>query len=338
MATISKKDMGARAAISAQLTPSIDDRLRHARELGAAHPVDEVTVRSVVPVGDLVVPSETYVVGQVYAVPLARVRESRMNARAFYPTDEVDSMAVSLSEHGQEVPALGYVEDGFDGFLTLIDGQKRLRGAKAAGLPFLRIDVCLAPLDEKSVFLSSRRINRERSSQTALDDAVRFQDLLGRQIFQNQQMLGDELGMSQTMVSRTIALNAIPEALMRRMKDYAQLTGIVAAHAISQIFTSEKFRDQPEVAMELGSSIIDEVIKKEISGNQIKSLVDSRIEGPRTRVRNESRYVVYGGVRGVIKTNVEKGLLDFSITGLSAEKVEALRRKIESGLEDQAAK
>jgi len=39
--SISKKDMGARAIRAAQMAPSIEDRLRHARDLAAYHPADE---------------------------------------------------------------------------------------------------------------------------------------------------------------------------------------------------------------------------------------------------------------------------------------------------------
>lgn len=329
MATISKKNMADRAAQAVRHTPNITDRLQHAQDLALAHPVDESVPRT----SAQTVAQVDYKVGQVYSVPISRVRENPWNAREFYTTDEVDAMAVSLTEHGQEVPALGYVADQAVGFITLIDGQKRLRGAKAAGILELRIDLCVAPIDAKSMYLTSRRINLERSSQTALDDAVRFQHLLSSGVFAKQEDLAAAIGKSQETVSRITKLTVIPEKIMRRMRDHPLLTGINAAYAISQIFTAGKFKDDPDGSENLASLIIDESLKKEISANQVMQLVASRLAGPIHRNRNTKRDVVYAGKKGVFKTNEEKGLLEFSISGLSAEQVEELRRKIESTLQ-----
>src|SRR5665647_698513 len=179
-----------------------------------------------------------YLIGRTYELPLAKFRESPMNARVFYSAEDVDGMATSLIQNRQEVPVTGYANTDGDSVM-LVDGQKRLRGARAGGLEVLRVEICAAPADEKSVFLMSRRINRDRSSQTALDDAVRFQQLLDGGHFSNQEELGKAVEMSQSSISRVLAINKIPERIMHRMKDSVLLTGVAPAHAISQIFAAK---------------------------------------------------------------------------------------------------
>lgn len=236
-------------------------------------------------------------------------------------------MAESLEKHGQEVPAKGYV-DGDS--IVLIDGQKRLRGAKAKGIDTIRVEICAAPDDVKHVYLTSRRINKERSEQTFLDDAVRFSYLLELKHYANQSDLGAAVELNQSTVSRIIALKAIPERLQRRLKDTPITNSLDALYAIGQIFTQLAKNGGLDEADTLASDIIDEVVKRGLSGKQTIALVASRLAGPKRRDRNEVRHVVFGSAKGVLKTNGEKGRLDFSIKDLEPHIVESLREKIEA--------
>ena len=268
-----------------------------------------------------------YQVGKTVEVPLSKLRDTPFNARVFYSTEEVDEMANSLSINKQDVAVSGYVNGDL---IIVVDGSKRLRGARAAGLASLRVDICEAPKDNKEIFLKSRRINRERSSQTVLDDAVRFKQLIDQGLFAGQEALAAELSISQTTVSRTLKINLIPERLLRRMKDSASLTGVVTAHAIAQIFEAERFLDKVDEATEFATTIIDEVLKEDLSTREVQALVTARLAGPRTRVRNEARHIQFAGVKGTIKTNEANGEVIFAIKGLESAQVEELRGKIEA--------
>lgn len=268
-----------------------------------------------------------YAVGQAYDVPISRLRDSPFNARVFYSTEEVDSMSISLTVNGQDVDASGYFSDGH---VVIIDGSKRLRGARVGGLETLRVMICPEPKDAKAVFLKSRRINRERSSQTVLDDAVRFQEMLNAKHFDNQEALAKEMETSQETISRTLAINKIPDALKRRMKDSPYLVGGVSAYAISRIFVHPRFSENLDEAIEFATDIIEKVTKDELSSRDVQALVASRLAGPRTRVRNDARPIQFAGVKGTIKTNEDKGELIFAIKGLSPGNVEGLRTKLEA--------
>lgn len=264
---------------------------------------------------------------QTVVVPVSKVRENPFNARVFYTTDDIDSMSMSLSAHGQEVPASGYLEGDY---VVLLDGQKRLRGAKSAGLDFFRVEICEKPKSVKEMYLTSRRINKERSGQGVLDDAIRFKALLGTEDFPTQQSLADSVGVSQSIVSRTITLNQIPERVMRRIIDTPLFDQLDALYALSQLFSEKEVGLQIDQAEDLAIEIIDESVKKRLSGKQTIAIINARLAGPRRRDRNDVRYVSMGGARGVLKTNTAKGRLDFSIKGIAAERVESLREQIEA--------
>jgi len=258
--------------------------------------------------------------------PVSRIQVSPMNARVFYSTEEVDEMATSLTTNGQELAVKGYIEGDN---LILIDGQKRLRGAKAGGLDTLVADVCEKPEKERDVYLASRRINKERSSQTALDDGVRFKMLLEEKHFQDQDELAQTLGMSKSMISKVMSLNAIPERVMRRLKDTKITESINALYAISQLFSAES-KEGEEGAVELATAIIEEAVKKDLSGNQVVTLVAAKRQGPKQRQRNEVRRVTMGSAPGVLKLSPSRGVIEFSMQGLTAEQVNQLRDRIES--------
>lgn len=260
-------------------------------------------------------------VGGVYEVPIHRVRENRWNARVFYRTADVDAMALSTDKNGQAVPARGYV-DGSD--IILVDGQKRLRGSRANGRGTLRIEICERPQNEKDAYLESRRINTERSEQTPLDDAVRFQQLLAEGVFANQSALATELGCSQGTVSRTVSLTTIPEPFMHRLKDTHLAGNLEALEQFVKIFRA----DVDEVGA-IASDVLDIAVVGELSGRKLAAVVESKLDGPKRRARSEVRYAQAYGAKVVIKTNEEKGRIDFSVAGLTKEQIDSLRGEIE---------
>ena len=107
--------------------------------------VGDPRIPIVAPGGALAGTTQMYVIGQVYEVPLERIRSNPVNPRAVYTPQSVDDMAVSLRESGQHVAATGFV-DASD--VVLIEGETRLRGARLAGLKTLRVEIKKQPESE----------------------------------------------------------------------------------------------------------------------------------------------------------------------------------------------
>lgn len=273
-----------------------------------------------------------YVIGQTYNIPLTNLQKSALNARIFYDGEELDEMSKSLQKEGQDVPAIGYMKDGR---VVLVDGQKRFQAATIASLPSLEVKIVVEPENARAEYEESRRINLTRSSQTALDDALRWKELLANGTYSDQEDLAKSLGVSVPNVSKTLAINKIPERLIRMMNEHEQTRAMTIAYEVSQIFGAAKFRDQPEEAANVAQDVIEEIKRKDLGRTQTKALIDSKIEGPKTRERAEQAPVKYGESKGVLKVFPSRGQLDLSFRDLPEQKVNELKGLIEKLLTGQ---
>lgn len=274
-------------------------------------------------------------VGVVYDVPLNVLQRSEFNARVFYSTEELDEMSKSLLAKGQDVPAVGYLKNGR---ITLVDGQKRYQAATNASLPTLKVLIAQAPANECEEYEESRRINLTRSSQTALDDAVRWKAMIDKGTYASQSELALKLNVSEGNVSKTISITAIPERLLRMMSDHPQTRTLSIAYEVSRIFSAVKFKEAPDDAAYLAQEVIDEIKKKDMGRNQVKSLIDSKLEGPKQRMRAEAMPVKYGEVKGTLKVFPSRGQLELSFSGLPEDKVNELKERVEQMLAGHLSK
>ncbi len=272
--------------------------------------------------------------GFVYDVPLNILQRSEFNARVFYSTEELDEMSKSLLAKGQDVPAVGYLNGSR---ITLVDGQKRFQAATNASLPTLKVLIAQAPANECEEYEESRRINLTRSSQTALDDAVRWKSMIDKGTYSSQSELATKLNVSEGNVSKTISITSIPERLLRMMSDHPQTRTLSIAYEVSRIFTTAKFKEMPDDATYLAQEVIDEIKKKDMGRNQVKTLIDSKLVGPKQRMRAEAMPVKYGEVKGTLKIFPSRGQLDLSFKGLPEEKLAELRESVEKMLAGQMA-
>jgi ParB family chromosome partitioning protein len=270
--------------------------------------------------------AETYNVGSVYSLPLSLLQRSTVNARVFYSPEELDEMSKSLKEKGQDIPVIGYM-NGLR--ITLVDGQKRFQAATNASMSSLNVLIVNAPKSETEEYEESRRINITRSSQTALDDAIRWKALIDKGAYETLDELATRLEVSKANVSKTLSINKIPERLLRAMSDHVQTRTLSIAYEVSRIFTHENFTGTAEEGENLAQDVIDEIKKKDLSRNQAQALIDSKLNGPKQRMRAEATLVRYGEAKGTLKVFPSRGQLDLSFRGLSEDKVNELKKKIE---------
>lgn len=276
--------------------------------------------------------AQEFIVGQVYKVPLFKLQKSENNARVYYSAEELDEMSASLAK-GQDVPALGYVRDGR---IVITDGEKRFRATANAGLAHLDVKIIATPQSGADEYELSRRINLERSTQTAIDDAVRWKEMIDKGEYNSQDHLAERLGLEKSAVSKVMGINRIPERLRRMMSDHKQTRATTIAYAISTIF-DEKRELGAGKAEEIAQDVIEETAKNELGRNQVESLIAKKLSGPKSRAHAESSTVKYGESKGTLKVFPSRGQLDLSFKNLAPEKVDQLKTQIEKMLENQLA-
>lgn len=272
--------------------------------------------------------ADGFQIGQVYSMPLSLLKMSKYNARQIYIPAEIDEMAVSLQAKGQDVPAVGYVSDGK---VIIVDGQKRFKAATHASLPELRVLIDEPPADARQEYEESRRINLTRSSQSVLDDALRWTELLTDGIYKSQVDLAAALELDEDRVSKILGISRIPERLLRKMQEHPQTQAWSIAYEISKIFAGNKVNDAELVA----EDVIDQVQKHDLNKAKVITLIASKLEGPKSRERAKPMPVKFAGSEGVLKVFPSRGQLDLSFRGLKPEMVEELKGRIEKMLEGQ---
>lgn len=298
----------------------------------AAQPSTQVVERRVEAVFEGRVNSvDGLVPGRVYELPLSLLKRSDHNARVYYNPGEVEDMAQSLAEKGQDVPGVGYVSADS---VIIVDGQKRFNACTLGKLPTLKVLIREAPASAAEEYESSRRINVARSTQTPFDDAVRWQELITNSVYATKEEMATRLGVSPSTVSKTLGLNRIPTSLRRMMAENQQTSTLAVAYEISNIFSDLNEGNAEKLEL-IAEEVIKTVIKKGLGREQTIELVRSKIQGPKSRVRGDTVPVKFGGHKGTIKVVPSRGEFSMSFRGLSESDTEELKRRVESILAGQ---
>lgn len=246
--------------------------------------------------------------GQVIDAPLSRIRSNPFNPRAIYPTSAVDDMAVSLAKHGQRVSATGYLAE--DGDIVLIEGETRLRGARAAGLSTLRVELKPKPETDQALYEEARAANVERRDQTPLDDALKWKELLAKKVYPSQIALATALGLKEDHVSRVMSLATLTSRVIDCLSDYPELLNLKMLNAIReyhQVNTSD------EDTIEL----VIEVARAGLGYRDVQARRRAAESGPRRRPRSVQEALAFREGKGVLKSFEQEGRLELSLKGLS---------------------
>lgn len=237
-------------------------------------------------------PLSSYSTGQVYDVPLERIRSNPVNPRAVYTPQAVDDMAVSLTENGQHVAATGFLEGVH---VVLIEGETRLRGARLAGLETLRVEIKNKPDSELELYKRARAANVERRDQTPLDDAIKWKELLAKRVFGSQAALAQELGIKggESTVSRTLGLAGLPQPVIMALSEYPSLLTFQMLNAIRSFWDA--------LGDEKTLEYIPLIEKNGWGYRKVADDAASAAKGPVRRPRGSKETLAFAGGKGEIK-------------------------------------
>src|SRR3984957_4800560 len=114
----------------------------------------------------------------VNLVPVSKVDASELQVRVHFDEAEIEAMAYSIKEHGVLQPIL-VVQDG-DRY-KVIAGERRLRGAKLAGLE--RIPARVLSTNDKATHEIALRENLDRVDLHPLEEGEGYISLLAAQAY-----------------------------------------------------------------------------------------------------------------------------------------------------------
>lgn len=258
-------------------------------------------------------------VGQVYEVPLRRIRENPGNARFIYTVSSIREMVGLIKASGQRTAATGFIDASGD--VVLIDGHRRLRACSALGRRTLRVEIRPKPRNEQELYLASRSANKERAEQTPLDDAFVWRGLLERKVFPSQVDLSKRLQVSQSEVSRTLALADLPGALVNTLSEKSELLNLKMLNALREFC---KARGEEET-----QAFILEVCKNGLSYRDVEARRKALASGPQARPRAERHELQFRGATGVLRRFEKDGRIEVSWAGLNPKDAADLAKKLE---------
>jgi ParB family chromosome partitioning protein len=259
-----------------------------------------------------------YKVGMVYEVPLGEIRSNPFNPRAVYTSSAIDDMATSMLSGGQRVSATAYV--GPKGEVVLIEGETRLRGARAGGLATLRVEIRPRPASDRALYEEARAANVERRDQTPLDDALKWKELLGKKVYPTQSALAQALELGEDHVSRTLSLAALPLRIVHSVADHPDMLSHKMLNAIREYWEVKGDDDTLELILE--------VAKHGLGYRDVVARRKAAEQGPVRRTRSLREPISYKGAKGELKSFTEEGRVEFVLKGLGPEASKEISMKI----------
>lgn len=193
-------------------------------------------------------------------VPLELIDDNPYNARSIYEPEKIAEMARQLEADGQLVPGIA-VANGER--RTLIAAHYRKRGLMLAGIPTMRLMV-YDKMSDAALYTLSYKENTLRNKQSSIDDALAWKKALANGIFNSQENLATELGISPANISKTIRALELPEEAL------AVITQNPASYSMTILY--ELTLIAPLLDSEGLLSLIQDIHEKEISRRDIATL------------------------------------------------------------------
>jgi ParB family transcriptional regulator, chromosome partitioning protein len=264
-----------------------------------------------------------YVVGMVYDIPVAMLVSNPVGPRSIYTHSDVDDMSLKLQRDGQRQSATAFVNK--NGAVTMIDGETRLRAARNLGWTSLRVEIKPMPEDERALYEDARSANSDRRAQSPFDDALRWRDMLNRNVYTNQGDLAKSLNLGDDIISRTVSLTEIPMRVIHIVSEYPEMLRLRMLNAIREFY---QIRGEDETI-----ELVNKINKDGLGYRDVIAMRKAAERPPAKRPRSSKEAFTYQGIRGELRVFAEEGRVELAIKGLDGEAVTALHEKIKDALQ-----
>mgnify|MGYP000721129810 CR=1 FL=1 len=270
---IKKGDMKHRAASSAGSAPSIADRVRHAQEMSAMHPVDETAHPAAAPEKNKggKGTDENY-----QLVSLDLIDEIPLNARAIYRPERIREIAESISASGQDTAGIAIRRNGR---FLLVAGGYRFRALKLLADRPMELKILDESTTDQQLYEISFRENDERESGSALDHALVWKRLLESGVYSNESQIAVATKKDLSMVNRIMSALQLSDSVLALVRENPNQFGVTV---LSELVLYEK-----AAGTERAVDAAKRIGEGELSRKDLNTL-RTKIEQPKDRKRKEN--------------------------------------------------
>jgi ParB family chromosome partitioning protein len=171
---------------------------------------------------------------QIQYVPRDQVFPDPDQPRRFFDEESLDGLVASLKEMGQLMPLrVRFV----DGRMVIVDGERRWRAAKPAGLAQLAIIVEEKPGTEAGTLQRQLVLNCQREDFSPVEKAGAIRRLMDATGW-NASQVAERLGLSKATVCRLLQLLDLPESIKDRV-DSGEIS-LTAANSLARVTDGEQ--------------------------------------------------------------------------------------------------
>jgi ParB family chromosome partitioning protein len=200
--------------------------------------------------------------GGFLEVPVNAIAPNPKQPRTHFDDEALAGLATSIREVGILQPLVVRRTD--DGRYEVIAGERRLRAAKAAGLPV--VPVVLRDSGDEELLRDALIENIHREDLNPIEQAEAFKALLG-DLGLKQEELADRVGVSRSHIANTIRLLGLPLDVQQLLTD----DKVTAGHARALLSLGDK---------EAMSTLALRISAQDLSVRQTEEAVRRFVEAP----------------------------------------------------------
>ena len=207
-------------------------------------------------------PEGTDASGGFLEVPVNAIAPNPKQPRTHFDDEALAGLAASIREVGILQPLVARRTS--DGRYEVIAGERRLRAAKAAGLPV--VPVVLRDSGDEELLRDALIENIHREDLNPIEQAEAFKALLG-DLGLKQEELADRVGVSRSHIANTIRLLGLPLDVQQLLTD----DKVTAGHARALLSLGDK---------EAMSTLALRISAQDLSVRQTEEAVRRFVEAP----------------------------------------------------------
>jgi ParB family chromosome partitioning protein len=273
-----------------------------------------------------VVPMSQQAEHQLLDLDIESVEPDPDQPRKHFDPEALDQLAASLKSQSQLVPILAFHDPGTNKYIIL-DGERRFRACKIAGLPKIRAEVWPYRPDKNELTIGRLTIDQQRLALDPTEQAAAFKEVMDNNGWSASE-LGRHIHVAHTTITRALALLTLPEDIRAAVGRKDMPVNI--AREIARV-------TDPETR----TTVLSQVQEEKLGATAVQKLVSSVLAKPKGAKRGpkKARVWTFKNVGGfTAQVSVKKVVVTPQKKGTSPEDVLAALEALVLKFRDEVAK
>ena len=236
---------------------------------------------------------------EVYDIPISMIIPNPNSSRRHFDSLKMNSLIRTIAQYGVIQPIT--VREKGNAY-ELISGERRLRGAIAAGLKV--IPGIIVEADDNNSAIMTLLENLQREDLCFFEIAESYKNLLKKQGL-TQEELADRIGMSRSAIANKIRLLRLPPRVKKLIRDF----GLTERHARAVLALPDE---------ETQINVIRRIHKEKLSVTDSERLVDDVLLRNPEKLATSIRSMSYNDVT-VFSNTVKRAVEIMQKSGVDAK-------------------